>query len=265
VTGTSNLVRHALRDGEIATSAGILQRDDARVKLVGAFLLLVAVALAHAPVTLVLVSAAAAVVAAASRVPIVAYVVRAWLVAPLFTVVVAVPATLSIVTPGDVILRAGPLAVTEQGLVAAVTLVLRVVASISIVTLVTVTTPWNDVLDGLRGLRVPRAFVLVVAMAYRYIFHLLDVVDELYVARRARVGRERDPHRSRSFVSGSAGALFGKAHALSEDVHDAMVARGFRADIRSARNRRFARREIAVAVVAVTAALLTIGVDHVVR
>jgi energy-coupling factor transporter transmembrane protein EcfT len=36
----------------------------------------------------------------------------------------------------------------------------------------------------------------------------------------------------RVFVAASAGALLGKAHALSEEVHMAMVARGYRGDAR---------------------------------
>ncbi len=35
------------------------------------------------------------------------------------------------------------------------------------------------------------------------------------------------------FVTASAGALFGKAHALSEEVHMAMVSRGYTGDAES--------------------------------
>ena len=62
-------------------------------------------------------------------------------------------------------------------------------------------------------------------MAYRYLFHLLGSVTDMYTARKAAHGRRR---RRRgvgpAFVAASAGALFGKAHALSEEVHLAMVA-----------------------------------------
>ena len=37
----------------------------------------------------------------------------------------------------------------------------------------------------------------------------------------------------RRFVAASAGALFGKAHALSDEVHLAMVARGYDGDART--------------------------------
>ena len=37
----------------------------------------------------------------------------------------------------------------------------------------------------------------------------------------------------RAFVAASAGALFGKTHALSEEVHMAMVSRGYTGDVRT--------------------------------
>ena len=49
----------------------------------------------------------------------------------------------------------------------------------------------------------------------------------MYEARKARAPRDRDVARGRAFVAATAGATFGKAHALSEEVYLAMVARGY--------------------------------------
>ena len=47
-------------------------------------------------------------------------------------------------------------------------------------------------------------------------------------ARRARTaGDDSDVRSGRAFVAASAGALFGKSHALAEEVHMAMVSRGY--------------------------------------
>jgi cobalt/nickel transport system permease protein len=71
-------------------------------------------------------------------------------------------------------------------------------------------------------------------MAYRYVFLLLNAVTDLFVARKARtVGNERDHRTGAHFVSSAAGALFGKSHALSEEVHQAMTSRGYRGDART--------------------------------
>jgi cobalt/nickel transport system permease protein len=104
-----------------------------------------------------------------------------------------------------------------------------------------------------------------VLMAYRYIFQLLGIVDDVFVARRARVGRERNPATARAFVVGSAGALFGRAHVLSEEVHDAMVARGFSGDVRTRLPLRARSGDVAFGLAGVALALVAIGVDRALR
>ena len=68
------------------------------------------------------------------------------------------------------------LGLTRQGLMAAAIITIRVATSISLVLLVTLTTPWARLLSALRALGVPRMFVLVIGMAYRYLFVLLGAV-----------------------------------------------------------------------------------------
>jgi cobalt/nickel transport system permease protein len=259
------VVRNTLFMADNARREGPLQRIDARAKLVALLAMLVGGAFVHGPAALLALYATTLILAAVAGVGVRSFVVRVWLAVPLFTALVAIPATLAIVTPGHVVARIGPFAFTEQGLTAAGVIVLRVATSVSLVALVVLTTSWHELVGALRALRVPRAFVLVLAMAYRYIFQLLGIVDDLYVARQARVGRERRPGTARAFVVGSAGALFGKAHALSEDVYDAMVARGYSGDVRTQRPARLRGYDLATGLAGVALALVTVGVDRVVR
>src|SRR5581483_9838998 len=56
---------------------------------------------------------------------------------------------------------------------------------------------------------------------------------EMFVARRSRtVGRATNAQ-GRGFLGAAIGALFGKALALSEEVHAAMIARGFQGEMRT--------------------------------
>ena len=111
--------------------------------------------------------------------------------------------------------------------------------SISLVVLLTLTTPWNRLLGSLRSLGVPRMFVRVLGMCYRYIFLLLNTVSDMYTARKARTaGRDTGVASGRAFVAASAGALFGKSHALSEEVHMAMISRGYTGGSRTLANAR---------------------------
>ena len=123
---------------------------------------------------------------------------------------------------------------TSQGLTAAGLIVTRVAMSISLVVLLTLTTPWNRLLAALRGhggaadvhpraghglpLRLPPP----------------ELGDRHVHGPRARtVGADTDAASGRRFVAATAGALFGKSHALAEEVHMAMVSRGYTGDVRT--------------------------------
>jgi cobalt/nickel transport system permease protein len=265
VTG---LLRRAMFSDDVARQSGLLQRIDPRVKLVTLIgLLVVAAFLRSIPVLAVLYLATLA-LAAASRLSVTFFVKRVWLFIPIFTGLVVLPATLNVITDGTIVVPLGTwfgheLGITSEGLHAAALIVLRVAASISLVVLLTLTTPWNRLLASLRSLRVPKMFVLVIGMAYRYVFHLLGAVEDMYLARTARtVNIDPDVTSGRRFVAASAGALFGKAHAMSEEVYMAMVSRGYTGNPRTLQAANGGPADIAWIVACVGAAVLLLGVDR---
>jgi cobalt/nickel transport system permease protein len=269
--GASGLMARTMFADETATRDGWLQRRDARAKLASATLLLVGVALVHDIRVLLALYALTLAAAATSALGTRFFVQRVWLFVPIFTGIVVLPATLNVVTPGHVIVPLGSwfghhLGVTGQGTAAAALIVARVAESISLVVLLTLTTRPSDLLAGLRSLRVPKMFVLVFGMAYRYVFVLLHSIDDMYVARKARtVLAGRDTKSGRRFVAASAGALFGRAHALHEEVHHAMVARGFRGEARSLRLARMSVNDVAVIAAALAVSFVALGGDRALR
>ncbi len=190
---------------DMAARPGLLELIVPRVKLRGILGLLVAAALVQHIAILLALYALTLVLAAASRLSLSFFVKRVWLFIPIFTGIIVLPATFSFITPGEIVVPFGtwfghPVGLTSQGLTSAGLIVSRVAVSISLVVLLTLSTPWNRLLAALRSLAVPRMFVLVLAMTYRYVFHLLGSVSDMYVARRARtVGAGSDVTSGRAF------------------------------------------------------------------
>jgi cobalt/nickel transport system permease protein len=233
IGGGARLMSTAMFSDDVAAKPGVLQAIDPRVKLATLFsLLFTAALLRHIPL-LVALYVVTLVLAVTSGLPLGFFVKRVWLFIPIFTGIIVAPATLSFITHGQIVVPLGtwfghPVGLTRQGLEGAALIVTRVAVSISLVVLLTLTTPWNRLLAALRALFIPRMFVVVLAMTYRYLFHLLNSVTDMYTARKSRtVARDGDVTKGRAFVAATGGALFGKAHALSEEVHLAMVARGY--------------------------------------
>lgn len=240
LSAASNVMRQAMFGEDVAARDGVLQRLDPRVKILALVALLLTAALVRNIPVLLGIYAVAVGLAAASRLPVGFFIKRVWLFIPIFTGIIAIPAMFSFITPGAIVLplwtwHGSTVGITEQGLATAGLLVMRVACSVSIVVLITLTTPWTKLLAGLRALLLPKIFILIIGMAYRYIFLLLNSVTDMYTARKARaVGNaSADAREGQRFVAATAGALFGKAHALSEEVHMAMVSRGYSGDAKT--------------------------------
>ncbi len=236
----TGVLEQTLFADELAREAGWLQALDPRAKLLGAFAVLLAISMAQNLLVIAALYALTLPLAVASRVPLGFYLKRVWVFMPFFTGVVALPALFSPFSPGTpfvtLIDLATPrvyLAITQPGINTAAFLLLRVGASVSIAVLLVLTTRWAALLQALRVLRVPQAFVLILGMTYRYIYVLLHTANNLFLARQSRVVGRVSGTDERRWIGASMGALFAKAYGLSDDVYLAMQARGFRGEART--------------------------------
>jgi cobalt/nickel transport system permease protein len=269
LSGTSNVMRQAMFGDDVADRNGFLQRIDPRVKIVALSGLLVVTALLRNLPALLAMYALTLILASISRLPLGFFVKRVWLFIPIFTGIIVIPAMFSFVTPGNIIVplwtwHGHTVGITSQGLRGATLIVTRVATSISLVVLLTLTTQWVKLLAALRSLFVPRMFILIIGMCYRYIFLLLNSVTDMFIARKARsVGNDRgDYKKGARFVSASAGSLFGKSHALSEEVHHAMVARGYRGEARTRTIFRVRALDVWFSLGCVAVAVVALGGDR---
>ncbi len=260
IGGITGSIERAVFTEEHAHRPGWLQRVDPRAKL-GMFLALVLAASLSGSVA-VLVGLYAVVLAAAqaSRLPFDFFVRRVWLGIPLFAGIVVVPAIFFVPGPRLFELALGPLTIAPSvpGLAGAVLFVARVGVSVSLAVLLVMTTPWADLLKSLQAVRVPQLFVLVLAMAYRYIFLFLHLTNGMFEARKSRMVARTSGREQRGWITGSMGNLLNRSFTMSNDVYAAMVARGFSGSIRTFSDYRMRRPDwlalggaLAVAAVAV--------------
>ena len=208
-------VELSLHAEKIAGKRGFLQSLDPRVKLASVLLLVAASASARRLTPLVFLLGGAVCLGLLSRVSARTLAIRAWLPALGFGGLMAVPAIFLV----------------QGGEVSAAFLIARLLTAATLSLLLILTTEWNRVLKALRFFHVPIAVVVILGMTYRYLFVLLRTAQDMFEARRARlVGLLEDKERQR-LASASAGILLEKSLALSQDIHLAMQARGFRGEV----------------------------------
>ena len=216
----------------VAARRGVLQRIDPRVKLVGLLALIVCVTLAAHLLVIAAVLTLAVLLAAMSSRTVLALVVRVSIPVLAFTIIVAAPAL--VLTAGDVVLRMPIVGwpVTKQGLTTASYLIMRAATCATLACLLVFTTPWAHVLKSLRTFRVPAVFVVVLAMAYRYVLLLLETSHDMFQSQRSRAAGALPRDLRRTVTVSTAGVLLSRTFQLSDDVYLAMQARGFRGDVR---------------------------------
>jgi cobalt/nickel transport system permease protein len=241
----------------VARRDGYLQRLDARTKLLAMLALIVAASFLHHVLSLLFVAAFAAAAAARSRVRARDLLNRVWLFAPAAFVLVALPAVLNVVTPGQpllVLARFGPqahlgpialpaeLSVTRQGVASASLVVTRVLVGVLLAVTLALTTRWQDLLKAAHT-SASAPFVLTVSMMHRYLFVLVRVMEAMHLGRRARTIGRAAAAEERRWVGSRIGALFLRSRRLTEQVYAAMRARGYDGDPRTLVRSRFTAQE----------------------
>jgi cobalt/nickel transport system permease protein len=145
---------------------------------------------------------------------------------PPLLLVLAVGVTLPFVRTGGRTWDAGFLTLHERGLEAFATVAARASIGTLSAVLLMATTSLPQVLNALERLRVPRLFVLIAGLTYRYLFVLTGEAARMKAALAARNWRPRSAAHAGA-AGRVAGALFLRAHARGERVHLAMLARGY--------------------------------------
>lgn len=239
---TTRAMEDSIFANHYARQNGLLQRMDPRVKLVTILSLLMMTGLARSLETLLSLYAFTLILAVLSRISLSFFIIRVWVFIPLFTGIIALPAVLNIVTPGRTLFTiltlssphtCGPflipqqITLTEQGVMGAAMLVIRVAASVSMTVLLVVTTEWTRLLKALSILKVPEIIILILAMTYRYIHLFLRTVEGMLLARKSRQIADTKMKEEHGWISSRLGVLAGKSYRLSHEVHLAMISRGW--------------------------------------
>ncbi len=223
----NNTLEQSLFAEQNARKQGLLQGLDPRLKIVALLLLVLAVNLSHNILIILVLYFLALWLALFSKISLVFFIKRVWLLILFFTGIVALPALF--ITPGSILVHLPlGLVITNTGVMTAAFLLLRVGTSVSFAVLLILTTPWNSVLKALGVLRVPAVIILILGMTYRYVHLLLHITNDMFLSRKSRLLRRMNGSEERHLVAATTGTLLNKSLQVSSEVFLAMQSRGFR-------------------------------------
>jgi cobalt/nickel transport system permease protein len=247
IDGIFGFLQEAFVSETYARRAGLLQSLDPRVKLISILAVIFATSLIGDLKVLVFVYLLTLMFAYLSKVEVWFFIKRVWLFIPIFAGVIALPLIFNVFLPGQCLFQLanlgpgvhlGPfslpasLCITKPGVNLAVIFTMRVATCVSAVVLLFITTPQQVLFKSLRTVGVPKIYVLTLEMAYRYIFLLMDMVREMYEAKKARTIRSRSMFEEQKWVGGRMGYTLIRSIDMSEKVHMAMTSRGYNGDVK---------------------------------
>jgi len=228
----------------IASRRGLLQGIDSRVKVITTIGLIILTTIVQNITTLFACYLLCLTLASLSRIPA-KRIAKMWLLIPIFTAMIILPATLNIVTDGNPVLvlrhiqsdHFGPwrlpqvLAVTDDGLYVAARFILRTAVCITLALLLSATTQPAKLFKGLRLLGVPKIFVMTLAMMERYIGLLARVAQEIHLAKLSRAITPVGLKGEQKSLAAAIAALFRRTQALGNSIYLAMLSRGYTGEV----------------------------------
>jgi len=194
-----------------------------------------------------------------SRLDLLSFYGRVLFLSFIFGFLAALPSCLNGITPGDMVLPLihfskehcfwiwcvpETLGITRQGMEGVLMLTLRVFNSLSLSFLVIYTTPFSEMIRALKSLKVPDTFLMIVTLAYQYIFIFTKTLEDIHLARKSKV-IEGDAAEARNWVAGRMAFLLRKTRVRCEEVFNAMLARGFSGEVKLYAPRKMKRTDMA--------------------
>ncbi len=225
-----SLLKNSMFAEDIARQKGLLQTLDPRVKAVSLLALIVLVLFTKNLWVLACIYGLCLVLAMLSRIRLLFFLERTWIFIPLFSLLIAIPALFSFVSPGRPLFSWGIWTITSQGLGSAVIFISRVITSVSLAVLLNLTTRHLELLKVLRIFGIPQMFVMILSMSYRYIFLFVEIMENTHRAVQSRVGSAIHYKKGQHLVAWSMAGLWSRSVGLQEQVHHAMLSRGFQGE-----------------------------------
>jgi len=145
---------------------------------------------------------------------------------------------------------------------AAVIFTMRVATCVSAVVLLFLTTPQQILFKSLRTVGVPKLYVLTLQMTYRYIFLFMDLIREMYVAKKARTIKAGGLIDEQKWVGGRIGYTLIRSLSMSEKVHMAMMSRGFNGEVHIMQEFKMKNRDYLAGAVAISTSLVLVLISQ---
>jgi len=228
ITGILAFLKDSMLSDGYALQKGFLQSLDPRVKIISFLLFILQVLFTRNLPVIIFFYAFCLLLAGASKINLGFFLKRTWFFIPLFSLCIALPAVFG---PGEALsswqILGIKLVASRQGLAGAGFFIMRVATCVSWAVLLNLTTQHFTLLKALKVFKIPQVFIMILGMSYRYIYFFTEMMQNIYIAIKSRVGIRVQYQEGQRIASWNIAALWNRSVGLNEEVYKAMLSRGY--------------------------------------
>lgn len=214
---------------------GVLQKIDPRVKFCCFIAFILTAVVARTVTSLIILFILVIILSVASKIPPKFFFLRTTIFIPTFAAVIASP--LLFITLGRPLAIIGYdkyfLSITWEGVYKAACFTLRVWVCVASLTLLVLTTRFSRLVHALEKFKMPKVLVVMTAITYRFVFLFINEAYRMVLAKEARTVKKEGKLHTMKSLAHIISTLFIRAYERGERVYMAMMARGYKGEIKS--------------------------------
>jgi cobalt/nickel transport system permease protein len=246
IISSARAIKSIYLQAENATKQNLINIIHPHIKLVSLIYLAVIISIARNLDAQLLTTSLILVLYIIARLKISQVYKKIFLLAFIFGFIVVFPASLNIITPGKIILNLITfnrpshfwiyqipqcIGFTLEGFQVVSLVFLRVFNSISLAMLIIFTTSFSSLIKSFKIIGVPDTFLMIISLAYKFIFILSRTIEEAYFALKSRMLGNIRSSNIRKLIGGRVFFIFKKSMTIYENTYFAMVSRGYQGKV----------------------------------
>jgi cobalt/nickel transport system permease protein len=273
ILNSANTVKAMYVQAENGAKENFIQKIHPHVKFVSLIYLAVVISVVNDFTSQILITSFIFLIFIKARLNVYQVYSKIFILAFIFGVLVVFPASLNVITPGKIIFNLftfdessqfwiynipEKIGFTENGIKVVSLVFLRVLNSVSIALLVVYTTPFPSFIKSFKIVGVPDTFLMIISLAYKYIFILSRTIEETYFALKSRLSGNVKSGSLRKLIGGRIFFIFKKSMIIYENTYYAMVSRGYSGKVKPHSQHHFTIKDIIAIVIIVALGILVI-------
>jgi cobalt/nickel transport system permease protein len=273
IINSSKAVKSIYLQAENAARDNFIQKINPNVKLISLIYMAIVISVVSNLVTQLLITAFIFLIFIIARLKLFEVYRKIFFLAFIFGFLVVLPAALNVITPGKIIFNIitfnkpshfliynipKNIGVTINGIQVVALVFLRVLNSVSFALLVLFTTPFPSFIKSLKMIVVPDTFLMIITLAYKYIFVLSRTIEETYFAFKSRLSGNIKGSSIRRLIGGRIFFIFKRSMIIYQNTYHAMVSRGYKGKVVLHSRNHFTFKDVIVLVIIVISGIVFI-------